>query len=169
MLALIMTVITVVLVSFFLYAGTSVLQSASPIRSQTKENTISAFQGLAAAYQAYMSANGVSPNTSGSNPVACNNAQFMLVPTYLKEIKYPVTITGMSCYFGNDATYGDYFCYYTASSAITQVVYNGFSDAASSFPTNSNYISKTACDLRANTTPATWPAALYVTYFLQGQ
>ena len=90
-----------------------------------------------------------------------------LVPTYLKEIKYPVS--GMSCTFGADASYGYYFCYYSASSTITQAAYNGFSDASASFPASSYYVSKTACDTRSNTTPSSWPAALYVTYFLMGQ
>lgn len=173
MFAIVLVLIGIGLAASLLYAGTTIFQGSSSTRVQAKENMISAMYGLASAYQAYTAANG-SALTAG----ACSSTQ--LVPAYLSEVKFPVS--GMSCTFGTDGanlcsgvSCGDYFCY---SGSVTQAAFRGFQDAgnttgsgniASAFPASSYYISSSACGLRANTTPGSWPSNVYVTYWLLGQ
>jgi hypothetical protein len=158
MLAIILVLVGVALAGLLVYGNSTSLQNSSPVRSQIKENTITAIYGLASAYQAYYNANGVAP-TAG----ACSSTA--LVPTYITEIKYPAS--GLSCSFGTNATYGNYFCY---SGSVSQQAYNAFVDATASFPTSSYILGTTGCAERTtDTAPTTWPATIYLTYWLLGQ
>jgi hypothetical protein len=81
----------------------------------------------------------------------------------------------MSCNFGADAnnqctgaSCGDYFCYHGTN--VSQAAYNGFGDAKASFPAGSYVIGTTKCGEHGTTdaAPASWPATVYITYWLQG-
>jgi len=163
MTALVWAVIGIGLSAALLFGGISYFQNVGPSRSQTKETVIAAFQALASAYRAYISANNIAPTTGAW--------QTQLMPTYISELKYP--ISGMTWSYGADgaaqcsgASCGNYFC---LSGSVSQAVYKGFNDASGSFNANAYIIDTSACAARTNAgAPASWPANIYVTYWLQG-
>lgn len=161
MLALLWTVVGIGLSGLLIYGGLSYFQGTGPERMRIKEAATSSFYGLASAYQAYVNSNNASPASGSWNT--------QLIPTYLTELKYPLYPTsGFTWSFNTDATYGDYFC---LSGSMTSVQCNGMADASSKFPVNSYVVNATSCSTRTAVTCASigsWPATVYVTYWLRG-
>ncbi|HCM83682.1 MAG TPA: hypothetical protein DIS76_03855 [Rhodospirillaceae bacterium] len=96
MMALVWAVIGIGLVAALLFGGTSLFNTSSATLSQVKDNSTSAFQGMASAYQAYINANDIPPTTA--------DWETELIPGYLTELKLPIPSTTWS--YGYDATFG---------------------------------------------------------------
>ena len=164
MIALIWAVIGIGLVGALLYGGISYFQGTAPERLRIKEAMIAEVEAEAAAYQAFISANGIAPTSFTTQ----------IVGYYLPERKLP--ISGMTWSDGVDATYGNYIC---LTGSVSSVGCKGLEDvgtaatvnATTPFPTNAYVLNFTSCTTRTAVTCAsnsTWPTTAYVTYWLRG-
>lgn len=156
MMALVWSVIGIGLVAALLFGGISLFNPDASTLAQVRDNTTSAFQGVASAYHAYVNANDVAPTTAGWYAE--------LVPGFLPDVKYPIPDTLWS--YGTDVTYGDYFCLYGTMSIVA---YNGALTAAANFPTNVLVVSPGACGERSAVLVfGGFPRSIYITYWLRG-
>lgn len=156
MMALVWTVIGIGLVAALLFGGASLFTPNAATLTQIKDNSTSAFQGMASAYQAYVNANDIPPTTA--------DWQTQLVPGYLPELKQPVS--GATWSYGYDATYGYYFC---LSGSLPQTAWDGLYATIGNYPTNAFYLNVTSCTTRSTSAkPSSWPSTLYATYWLRG-
>jgi hypothetical protein len=156
MTALIWVVIGIGMAAALLFGGTSYFNATSATRTQIKDKTVYAFQGLTGAYRAYVNANGISPTSA--------DWQTQLIPGYTTALKYPAD--GLTWTFNTDVTHGDYFC---LSGSMAKNVYDGITDAATAFPSSSYFVNTSACAARSTSAaPGSWPSTLYITYWLKG-
>ncbi len=160
---LIWTIIGIGLMAAIFAAGQNYLSFDSQPQREARDKVIYAFHSMIAGYNDYKAANATPPSLA--------NWQAELIPNYLT---LPIPINSLSWSYANDTTYGDYFC---LSGNISQAQNNGINSitAASSnanFPANLLVIAYNACGKRSidalGSTPASWPGAIYITYWLAG-
>ncbi len=165
--SLLFAIAAVALCGAMLYGGTSIFKNDAPARVQAKNNIIAVFHEAASTYQAYLRANNVPPvytaNAATDAVTTAGTWYAQLVPGYIPDLKIP--LNGLTWRYGNTATDGNYFCLY---GPVPQAWGNGASDTVANFPANSFIVDATACGVRSGTPPSSWPATLYLTYWLKG-
>lgn len=164
---LFLVMVSISLLAILLVAGANYVQPSANVRIDMRDKTVVALQSLSGAYRAYKTSNRAPP------PVA--SWESVLVPHYTEKWSSSrLSHGGLS--YAKDATHGHYFCY--TGSAVTSVEHDGLLEVPDQFPSDTGgvpeqkivVISYNACGKRSDdvlgATPASWPAVVYVTYWL---
>ena len=151
MLALVWVLVGIGLTAAMIFGGISLFDGRSSTQLQVKETTTAMFQALVGGYRSYRAAN--------DTPVTTSNWSTELVPHYVPELKVPVS--GWTWTF--NSTGNPYFCLY---GSMSRSAYEGVAAAAAEFSSSVFFVNTTACGSNTNAVPGSYPATVYVNYYL---